>query len=221
MNRDVVVDYCDCSFLADGEMGVRMINGRYERQEIGLIDKIPYIENMSVLELGACLGAVSVVINKKLKNPENHIAVEANPKLIRYLEHNKNLNNCKFKVENAMISSRSDGVFYSYDKLVAGSAHRRDNREKNKTKHIVDVMSLKELMDKYKISFDVIVLDIEGGELEFLEDMGDTDVKYIMVELHEGQMYRGFDSKCLQLLEHRGMVQVAKNQKSFLYGMAS
>lgn len=217
MNCDKVVSYCDCSFLTNKHMAQRMSAGWYEKQEIALIDRIPHIEDMNVLELGACLGVVSVVTNKKLKNPENHIVVEANPKLIRYLDCNKILNDCKFKIENAMVSSRSDGVFYSYDKLVAGSSHRMDNRERNKTKHIVNVMSLRELMAKYKISFDVIILDIEGGELEFLEDIGDVAVKYIMVEIHEGLMYRGFKKKCLKVLDNRGASLIARDGATFLY----
>ena len=208
MRDDMVIDYHDCSFLVDELMAPRLMLGTYEETEIELINKIPDIKNMNVLELGGCLGILSVLVNKKLNNPENHIVVEANPKAIKYLEHNKELNQCKFKIENAMISSRSNGVFFSYDKIVAGSAHRIDNAERNETKHIIEVMTLKELMDKYKILFDLIIVDIEGGELEFFEDVGDIDVSYILVELHENLMYPGFNRRCMDLLESRGMILV-------------
>ena len=42
----------------------------------------------------------------------------------------------------SITSNKDNNVFYSYDKLVAGSAqniHRLDDKETNKTKHIVEV----------------------------------------------------------------------------------
>jgi FkbM family methyltransferase len=215
-----LVDYYGYTFLTDNPMGQRMINGQYETEELSLINKIPAIEDMRVLELGGCLGVVSVAVNTKLNNPENHIVVEANPNVIEYLENNREINHCKFKIENIIVSSRSDGTFYSFDKLVAGSSHRRQVRgEHNKTKHIIKTMSLQELMDTYDTEFDLIVMDIEGGELEFLEDMGDISVKYILVELHEFMMYRGFNTQCTKTLEKRGMSLVARKGNSFLYGV--
>ena len=219
METDIAVDYCGYTFLTDREMGQRMINGRYENEELSLVNKIPTIEDMSVLELGGCLGVVSVAVNKKLNAPEKHVVVEANPNVIRYLKSNREINHCQFKIENIIVSSRSDGTFYSFDKLVAGSSHRmNDENEQNKTKHTIKTMSLQELADKYDTEFDLIVLDIEGGELEFLEDMGDMSAKYILAELHEWIMYPGFNAECSKILETMGMSLVAKNGISFLYG---
>ena len=221
---DRIIKYRGYSFLADGPMGKRMLRGGYEKEELSLIKKIPHIENMNVLELGGCLGVVSTVVNKKLKNPEAHIVVEANPKLMRHLRHNKKLNDCKFKIENALVAEKHGGIFYSYKKLVAGSAHRKDNREKNKCSHKVNVINLRELMNKHKISFDLIILDIEGGELQFLNEIStnekykDLNLKYIMVEIHEHLMRKGFRRKCFNALRRLGMTRIAKNKNSFLYG---
>jgi len=217
--NDIVIDYCGFKFLTDTSMASRMIKNLYEIQEISLIEEIPNLENSVILELGGCLGVVSVVSNSNLNNKENHVVVEANPKLMKYLEYNKKINNCSFKIENAMISSTSDGVFYSFDKIVAGSAHRTDDQERNKTKHIVDVMSYDDLEKKHNLKFDVIILDIEGGELEFLKEIqNNSHIKYIMVELHESQMFYGFDGECIDILKRMGMNMISSYGHSYLFG---
>lgn len=217
--NDKVIEYCGFKFLTDNSMASRMINNWYEKQEISLIEKIPNLENLVILELGGCLGVVSVVSNSRLKNKKNHVVVEANPNLMNYLNYNKKINDCHFKIENAMISSTSDGVFYSFDKIVAGSAHRTDNKERNKTKHIVDVMTYDELEKKHNLKFDVLIIDIEGGELEFLQEIKTNSyIKYIMIELHESQMFRGFDAECIDTLNRMGMNMISKNGQSYLFG---
>ena len=216
---DRIEEYIGFKFLTDAEMGKRMVKKKYEKQEIFLLNEIPNIATMSVLELGGCLGVVSVATNQMLENKNNHIVVEANPKMIRYLRHNRDLNNCKFQIENAIISDSHDGVFYSYDKLVAGSAHRMDNKEKNKTKHNVNVISYKDLVSKYKIEFDVLIIDIEGGELEILKEIREiTSIKYIMIEIHEKLMYSGFRKECFDVLENMEFILIKRcGKESFLF----
>ena len=68
--NDKVVDYYGFKFLTDNSMASRMINNWYEKQELSLIEKIPNLENLVILELGGCLGVVSVVSNSKLHNKE-------------------------------------------------------------------------------------------------------------------------------------------------------
>lgn len=215
----ISINYKGYNILTDVEMSKRMKNNTYEKEEIELLKSVP-IENLKVLDIGACLGILSIIVNNKLLNKNNHVAVEANPKLIPLLTQNKNNNKCKFKIENSIISKKSNGIFYSYDKLVAGSAHRKDNREKNKTKHIVNVISLENLILKYNIIFNFIIMDIEGGELEFIKENKDyikKNVKYILVEIHEFLMYNNYENECKNLLKNIGMKLIKKDGTSFLY----
>lgn len=217
MNTDIEVNYNNYTFLSDSQMGGRINLGKYEVEEIKLLEFIPDINKLSVLELGGCLGVVSVILNKKLDNPEKHIVIEANPKLIKYLEHNKKINNCSFSIKNALLTSnKENNIFYSYDKLVAGSAHRLDNIESNKTKHIIDTISLKELKDQINYNFDLLVMDIEGGELDFLLEFDISDFKYVLVELHENLMYPGFNKKCIDELNWRGFTVINNFGSSIL-----
>lgn len=219
INIMITVTYQGYRFNADFAMGDRMKRGIYESQEISLISKIPNLSKMSVLELGGCLGVLAVIVNKKLDDPNKHIVIEANPKLINNLEHNRNINNAKFTILNALISNNSNDVFYSYDKVVAGSSHRMDDREENKTQHKVDVITLPNLMKKFDIKFDVILIDIEGGELQFLQELlcFNIFIKYIMVEIHEFIMYAGYEQECLDVLNKLGLKLIAKDGISFLF----
>lgn len=200
----------------------RLKKNVYEKQEIGLIELIPRkkLRESKVLDLGACLGVVSIIVNKKLNNKEDHVCVEANTDLIPVLQKNRDKNDCKFKIENSIISNTSDGVFYIYDNVVAGSAHRKDNIEKNKKKLKVKVLKLSELIKKHNVTFDFIIMDIEGGELEFLKENKNyikNNVKYLLIEIHEFIMYKGYEKKCLEIIENTNMELIKKDGISFLF----
>lgn len=215
--------YFSFLFKAPMEMGIRMNKGVYEKEEINMILGIPRyeFEKLSILELGGCLGVVSVISNNLLIDKNNHVVIEANPELIPILIHNKKKNNSHFKIENCIISDKkNDTKFKVYDKVVAGSAHRLDNREKNPRVYSIKNKTLKSLVNKYCL-FDCLIIDIEGGELDFLIENSDyikKNVKYIIIEIHEFLMYKNFQKKCLNILENEcNMVLVKQNGISFLY----
>lgn len=64
-------------------------------------------EDDCVLELGARYGAVSCVINKKLRNKKNHIAVEPDQRVWDALKKNRDINNCEFHVLEGIISKKN------------------------------------------------------------------------------------------------------------------
>lgn len=216
--------YFSFLFKAPMEMGNRMNKKRYENEEINMILlEIPRyeFEKLSILELGGCLGVVSVISNNLLINKNNHVVIEANPELLPILIHNKKRNNSHFNIENCIISeNKTNTNFKAYDKVVAGSAHRMDNREKNERVYSIKNKTLKSLVNKYCL-FDCIIMDIEGGELDFLIENSyyiKTNVKYIIIEIHEFLMYKNFEKKCLNILQNEcNMVLVKQNGISFLY----
>ena len=133
--------------------------GVYETEEIKLLSHVKSPGN--ILELGACLGVVSVITNHEIVTggDQVHTVVEANPDLIPYLMRNRRNNSCNFNIINGLVSKTSKGDFWSYDKIVAGSADRLDKREKNKTQHKVPVCQLEELS---QTAFNTLIIDIEG-----------------------------------------------------------
>lgn len=66
------------------ELGETLTN-TYEKDERKLVNK--YLKpHHKVLELGACIGVVSLSINKILYDKKNQVSVEPNPQMLNYLK---------------------------------------------------------------------------------------------------------------------------------------
>ncbi len=230
----VSMPYHNGQFVCDNKMADRMLKGTYEREEIAMIERIPDLADLSVLELGGCLAVLTCVTNKKLSRPARHVVVEANPRLINYMELNKHLNNCSFAIEHGILSKQAkakgleETTFFSYDNLVAGSAHRMDEREANKRAHQVPVITLESVLEKTRSSlkdpnfnFDVVMLDIEGGEMEFIKDNLEyiaSSVKYVLIEIHEFLMRQGYQRELVEMMEAQGFYPMGRDDITFLFG---
>lgn len=166
--------------LTDYKFRGRFVLNTYEEEESRYLAK--YLSpDAKVLELGSCLGYVSCLTNKLLKNKSNHLVLEANPKLVPWIQKNKEENNCSFSIENSIISHERKNAFYIHDLIVGGSAKR-------KTSNKIDIegVGFDDLRTKYGIDFDTLVMDIEGGELDLLRNHSDgiADFNQIFMEVH-------------------------------------
>lgn len=152
----------------------------YEREEVRYLAKHLHPDS-KVLELGACLGYVSCLTNRLLNDKTKHVVLEANPSLIPSIELNKKENKCSFQVENMIISTSDENDFYVHELIVGGSSKR-----KTKNKIIVQGTNFNKLKVKYGFDFDILIMDIEGGELDLLRSFKDDICKFnkIFVELH-------------------------------------
>lgn len=186
----------------------RLQNDSYEKVESFMISKY-FDKNDRVIDIGCCLGYTTCILSNLCKNV---ICVEANPELnesiINLIAYNK-LTNVKFL--NRIISkNKNNVVFQTYDLIVAGSMHRVDGgREWNNTIKTFNITPI----DLYEIddidSINSIMMDIEGGELEFFTNYCDFVKKCnkIVVELHGFIMNDiSFDKKCLDMLCDMGFV---------------
>ena len=154
----------------------------YENVERQLVSR--YIKgDEHVLELGACIGVVSCIVNARLSNPDKHVVVEANPELIPYLENNKLLNKSKFSIANCAISSKPEIAFYFGHSIVSGSLLNTNN---DKQKTVVRGLSIDQLQENHNMKFDTLIMDIEGGEYDVLFDYQDKLKQFnlIIIENH-------------------------------------
>ena len=166
--------------LTDLQFRSRFLSDSYEAEERKYLKEyLP--EDATVLELGSCLGIVSCLTNRLLKNKSNHVVMEANPLLIDSIRKNRDHNNCLFDIESGMISHSKENEFYIHDLIVGGSSKRKTGR-----KIIVNGMTIQDLEDKYNLKFDTLVMDIEGGELDLLENHPAFfhNFKMIFMEVH-------------------------------------
>ncbi|MEI6410156.1 MAG: FkbM family methyltransferase [Bacteroidota bacterium] len=175
----------------------------YEKQE-RLYLKQYLNPEATVLELGACLGVVSCVTNKLLTHPQQHVVVEANPNLIRFIERNKEHNGSGFQVENCMVSNRKSNTFFIGRTILMSS-----NRRASATEITVPGKTVTELEQIHGLHFDTLVMDIEGGELEFLRSNKDWLLQlhtiFMEVHPHKDILTAAEVSECKEILEEAGL----------------
>ena len=172
---------------------LRLIDGSYEKGEIKSIKKF-LTKEMTVLELGGSLGVTSVIINSFLNNKKKHIVCEANPKLIKNLEYNKDQNNCEFKIVNQPVSSLEKKVTFHFNDIsLGGSIYNKKYNKKYKDnlhgvykKIVINTITPEKLEKQFKLNFDCLICDIEGEEFNLLLDLFEyfKDFKLMIVEFH-------------------------------------
>ena len=65
---------------------------------------------LPVVEFGGCIGVISCLTNRQLRNKQEHVVIEAQPHLIKTLAENRDQNHCEFKVINAALAYGADEV---------------------------------------------------------------------------------------------------------------
>lgn len=163
----------------------RLVRQTWESDEAGAVKLIE--KESCVLELGACIGVVSTLINKRISNPSNQVVVEANPRLIQQLNKVKQDNDCGFYVVNGFLSTKSETKDFSIhpNHIMGGRIGKANGREHVKCKSV----TMRQLEEKFLLKFDTIVMDIEGGEYElyqngFFEKNNLKNIKSMMIEFH-------------------------------------
>ena len=158
----------------------RFFFNTYEKEERKYLKQYICPESR-VLEIGACLGVVSCITNKLLDKPSDHVVIEANPFLKSIIEKNKKINNASFHVENVMISTQLENTFYLHELVVGGSAYRQTEKSVQ-----VRGLTIDELETKYGFKFDTLIMDIEGGEVDFIKENRPflNRIKTIFIEIH-------------------------------------
>lgn len=183
---------------------------RYERKEIaGALEVVR--PGDKVLELGAGLGLVGAVTAKQAK-PAKVLAYEANPELIPHISQLYRMNRLGTKIEirNEVLLSDPEApeeVTFHLHKSFLGSSLIEDE---HKSTHQISVptASYKTLLDDF--SPDVIIMDIEGGELEFLRHADLSGVRAMVVEFHPDAYGRKGTRECKEILKAAGMVKIAE-----------
>jgi FkbM family methyltransferase len=171
----------------------------YEEHDVELVDKYIRPED-SVLELGACIGFLACVTNRKLASRRRHVVVEANPNLIPWIERNKQRNRCSFTIKNCLVSDSSDGTFYVHDLIVGGSAVRETTRPVR-----VPVKPVSEILKEAAPT--ALIVNIEGGELEFLRQARSFlgSVRIAIVDMHDFIIGEQACDECRRILSAAGL----------------
>ena len=156
---------------------------RYEEPERKALKEFLDPE-LPVVELGACIGVVSCLTNRRLQTPKKHIVVEANPALLALLEQNRDRNDCHFKIVHAAVSYGAKMITFNVDDNILASSVNGDERQGV----VVSTMTLERLLNEHGFERATLICDIEGAELQLvaheLKTLSERVVTIIM-ELHD------------------------------------
>ncbi|KIN66257.1 DUF563 multi-domain protein [Sulfitobacter noctilucicola] len=190
-------------------MRIERINAaRYEGQEIaGALDVVR--KGDKVLELGAGIGLVGAVVAKNAK-PSKVMSFEANPGLIEHITALYRLNRLgtKIEVRNEVLISAPDAPktlpFHIRNSYLGSSLIDSDSRATTR----VDVPTADYTKLHADFAPDVLLMDIEGGELEFLRHANLEGIRAIVVEFHPEAYGRAGMQECKSILENAGFGKV-------------
>ncbi len=188
---------------------IERINGaRYEGQEIaGALEVVQAGDK--VLELGAGIGLVGAIVAKNAK-PAKVVSFEANPGLIEHITALYKLNRLSTKIEvrNEVLISAPDAPetmpFHIRNSYLGSSLIDSDSRATTR----VDVPTAAYAKVHKDLAPDVLLMDIEGGELDFLRHASLEGVRAIVIEFHpEAYGIEGM-KECKSILERAGFAKV-------------
>ena len=188
--------------------------GRYEAREIRAgLACIP--EGARILELGAGAGIVGAVLARNLA-PAAMLSIEANPRLIdaiRELHAHNGLAEV-ISVRNAVVLSAPDAP-ESVEFFLRGNFLGSSLTPLNAEKAIpvtVPVLRYADLVKEFP--HDAIMMDIEGGELDFLRHADLSAVKVVVGEFHRDIYGRPGMRECRELLRAQGFEMDAEQSRN-------
>ncbi len=193
--------------------------GRYEGGEIAAgLACIP--KGSRILELGAGAGVVGAVLAKNLA-PAAMLSVEANPGLIPNIRglHTHNGLADLINLRNTVVLSAPDApaevTFHVRGNFLGSSlTPLREDRTRPVS---VPVLRYGDLRRDFP--HDAIMMDIEGGELDFLRHADLTGVKVLVAEYHKGIYGREGLRECRQILARKGFRLVEEHSTPAVWAM--
>ena len=178
-----------------------LLSDLYEEPERHALQKFLDPE-LPVVELGACIGVVSCLTNRRLKHPEKHIVVEANPSLLPLIQQNRARNDCHFKVVHAAVSHGVETITFNVDdNILASGLHGGEQGV------VVSTVTLERLLNDNGFERATLICDIEGAELQLVEHELKTigeRVTTIIMELHDRMVGQEPTQQMLTSLESAG-----------------
>jgi FkbM family methyltransferase len=174
---------CYTERLAKIQEGININHGSLSEEYFEQLMSVTFIKGSeSVLEIGGNIGRNSMVIASLLDDSSRMVVMETDPTSACKLYENRDLNGFKFNIVNAALSKRP---LYQkgWDTVLYDTYQTFDEAEKQCwTK--VNTVTYMELIEKFSIAFDTLVLDCEGAFFWILRDMPEVlnGIRLIIME---------------------------------------
>jgi len=216
-----VVQVDSCTFLVS-HPAIRTASkslfllGGYERAERDLLKQ--YLDrSQPVIELGGSIGVVACVTNRMLRNPRQHVVVEANPDLISALTANRDRNGCAFTVLNrALAYGEPSTVFYVDGRDFLGSSVQV------KTDRAIQVpaVSLQDLLEQSGFETCSLVCDVEGAEMEMVRHEARVlrdRIALLIVEIHGWRVGQDRAAETIRTLQQIGFRCLQERDGTYVF----
>jgi FkbM family methyltransferase len=176
----VRVDGCAITMPSRYLAGVLRLGG-YESAERTAVRKwLP--RELPLIELGAGVGVVACLANRRLFAPQRHLCVDGNPRALQQAIVNGRQNGCLFYTLHAAIAYDTPIVSFGMDdNIVSGGIESGHERITAPT------ITLARLLDEAGFARASLICDIEGAEQTLLEREADVlreRVPWLMLETH-------------------------------------
>ncbi|WP_375691385.1 FkbM family methyltransferase [Pseudooceanicola sp. LIPI14-2-Ac024] len=199
------VDVPASPYLHDRRIA-RLNAGTYEEQEIlGALRCVR--PGDTVLELGAGLGIVGAIVARNLR-PARVRSFEANPALIPHIEALYALNGLtdRIAVENRVLLAGPDQpeevTLHLTNSYLGSSVH-----EKSEVRSAVQVPTGD--FDTACAGAEVLIMDIEGAEIDILRQADLSGLRAVVIEFHPGVYGRAGLIECKDRLRAAGLAPIA------------
>jgi FkbM family methyltransferase len=179
-----------------------MLVALYELSERTLVGRwLP--AHLPIVEFGGGLGIVSCVANRKLAKREQHVVVEANPRIVGLLEQNRDLNHCGFQVVNKALAYGAESVKFTFQSNFLSGRVGDESAEVA----TVPATSLQAVADASGFDQISVICDAEGAEAFLVKQELETlrqRVRFLLVEIHPEFLGNEGVSQVVETLEASG-----------------
>ena len=154
----------------------------YEIGEKTLLDT--YLDpSTPLVELGGGLGFIAAYTDRLLDPGTTHVVVEANDRLIPVLEETRRRNDADYEIVHAAYApGRSTATLFTH-------THFWSNSTRSSAEEGVEVpaTSLRDLVDEFGLDEFALVVDIEGAEIDLLDELQLVEARcsLVILELHD------------------------------------
>ncbi|WP_437352968.1 FkbM family methyltransferase [Neorhizobium petrolearium] len=181
----------------------------YEDTERNLLLRV-LKPGMRVLEIGAGMGFISLLATK-LSGEGNVVSYEANPVLEPLIRENYALNALAPQLRMKAVTLNGGPLsFFQSDNIISSSSHDRNMEARKIT---VESDAFANVLDE--INPDVLVIDVEGAEVELFQIADLRNVRHIIIELHPHIVGEDKINQIIAGLESDGFVIRERDRKTY------
>lgn len=217
----VRVDGCEFDLAQPGisdRFAAGFAHDNYEMPERRCLARLN--PDLDVIELGGSIGVLACLINRRIARPQRHFVVEANPRLARVLERHRAMNRCRFHITQAAIAYGTDTVSFRIEPSpVIGRVVAADDGPADEIV-VAAAMGIEQIVRSNDIDRCVVVMDIEGSEVEvFANEIGvfANHVDQLLVEFHPHLTGQASVDTALRALADAGLHVAEQHETSYFF----